>query len=125
METNNFDLNSCMNSASESNRLDDFSSVIGGPLYQLFNRARIGTETFGLVKRRVIVISLFTWLPLLSIIARTRSPVCVCPRLAQAKRQGLLEYGVLASRYVQEFDQKWLRGEAPQDEPLAVEIFNH
>ncbi|MGZ8238475.1 MAG: hypothetical protein ACXWTY_11475, partial [Methylobacter sp.] len=37
----------------------------------------------------------------------------------QAKRQGLLEYGVLASRYVQEFDQKWLRCAAPQDEPLV------
>ncbi|MGZ8159719.1 MAG: hypothetical protein ACXWT4_13020 [Methylobacter sp.] len=47
-------------------------------------------------------------------------PLCVfVPRLAQAKRQGLLEYGVLASRYVQEFDQKWLRCAAPQDEPLV------
>jgi len=47
-------------------------------------------------------------------------PLCVfAPRLAQAKRQGLLEYGSLASRYVDEFDQKWLRGAAPQDEPLV------
>lgn len=47
-------------------------------------------------------------------------PLCVfAPRLAQAKRQGLLEYGALASRYVREFDDKWLRGGAPLDEPLV------
>jgi len=47
-------------------------------------------------------------------------PLCVfAPRLAQAKRQGLLEYGTLASRYVEGFDQKWLRGGAPLDEPLV------
>ena len=41
------------------------------------------------------------------------------PRLAQAKRTGLLEYGSLAQRYVREFDAKWLRGGAPADEPLV------
>ena len=47
-------------------------------------------------------------------------PLCVfAPRLAQVKRQGLLEYGALANRYVDEFDQKWLRGGAPLDEPLV------
>jgi len=40
------------------------------------------------------------------------------PRLAEVKRQGLLEYGALASSYVDGFDQKWLRGGAPLDEPL-------
>jgi hypothetical protein len=40
------------------------------------------------------------------------------PQLAQAKRQGAREYGVLAERYVREFDAKWLRGGAPADEPL-------
>ena len=43
----------------------DFSLVLGGPLYQFFIRARIYTDTLGLLKRRVLVISLFTWLPLL------------------------------------------------------------
>ncbi|MBS3951586.1 MAG: hypothetical protein KGZ88_01395 [Methylomicrobium sp.] len=47
-------------------------------------------------------------------------PLCVfAPRLAQVKRQGLLEYGALANRYAREFDDKWLRGGAPQDEPLV------
>jgi hypothetical protein len=32
------------------------------------------------------------------------------PRLAQAKRAGLREYGTLAGRYVREFDAKWLHG---------------
>jgi hypothetical protein len=54
-----------MDCSPDSKQLDDFSLVLGGPLYQLFIRARLGTDTLGLVKRRVIVISLFTWLPLL------------------------------------------------------------
>ena len=41
------------------------------------------------------------------------------PQLAQAKRTGSREYGVLAERYVREFDNKWLRGGAPAGEPLV------
>jgi hypothetical protein len=41
------------------------------------------------------------------------------PQLAHAKRTGLREYGVLAERYVREFDAKWLRGGAPTGEPLV------
>lgn len=41
------------------------------------------------------------------------------PALAQAKRTGLMEYGILAQRYVREFDAKWLRGGAPAEEPLV------
>jgi hypothetical protein len=41
------------------------------------------------------------------------------PRLAEAKRTGLREYGTLAERYVREFDTKWLRGAAPANEPLV------
>ena len=40
------------------------------------------------------------------------------PKLAEAKRAGLREYGALAQRYVHDFDNKWLRGGAPKDEPL-------
>jgi hypothetical protein len=40
------------------------------------------------------------------------------PQLAQAKRKGSREYGVLAERYAREFDAKWVRGGAPADEPL-------
>ena len=41
------------------------------------------------------------------------------PHLALARRVGLREYGTLAQRYVREFDDKWLRGRAPADEPLV------
>ena len=40
------------------------------------------------------------------------------PRLMRAKRTGLREYGILASRYVSEFDRKWVRGGAADDEQL-------
>ncbi len=41
------------------------------------------------------------------------------PQLAYTKRTGNREYGTLAQRYVREFDAKWIRGEAPADEPLV------
>jgi hypothetical protein len=40
------------------------------------------------------------------------------PHLARAKRQGLRDYGRLASRYVLGFEEKWVDGGAPQDEGL-------
>jgi len=46
-------------------------------------------------------------------------PLCVfTPPLLHAKRKGLGEYGKLASRYVQEFEGKWIRGGAPKGEEL-------
>jgi hypothetical protein len=50
----------------------------------------------------------------------TLGPLCVfASKLAHTKRQGSLEYGALASNYVQEFDRKWLRDAPPQDERLV------
>jgi hypothetical protein len=44
-------------------------------------------------------------------------PLCVfAGHLARTKRQGLMRYGSLASRYVTEFEQKWLQGGAAPDE---------
>ena len=43
----------------------DFSLVLGGPLFQLLRRAHLTGDTLELLQRRIIVISLFTWLPLL------------------------------------------------------------
>jgi len=40
-------------------------------------------------------------------------------QLNEARRRGRREYGTLAQRYVREFDEKWLRGGAPADEPLV------
>ena len=41
------------------------------------------------------------------------------PQLEAAKRKGLREHGVLAQRYVREYDNKWLRAGAAPDEPLV------
>jgi hypothetical protein len=43
----------------------DFSFVLGGPLFQLLVLSRLATPALELVKRRMVVISLFSWLPLL------------------------------------------------------------
>lgn len=44
---------------------DDFSFVLGGPLYQFFRRAHLSNDVLELLLRRIIFFSLFTWLPLL------------------------------------------------------------
>ncbi len=41
------------------------------------------------------------------------------PSLMRAKRNGLRDYGMLASKYVEEFDFKWVRGGAAGDERLV------
>ncbi len=47
------------------------------------------------------------------------SPLTVfAPQLWRAKRRGLGEFGGLASRYVREFEEKWVHGGAPADEQL-------
>jgi hypothetical protein len=52
-------------------------------------------------------------------VAIVLSPLTVfAPRLARAKRQGLGDFGTVASRYVEEFDEKWVRGGASADDPL-------
>jgi hypothetical protein len=39
-------------------------------------------------------------------------------KLFDVYRRGILEYGALANQYVQSFDRKWIRGEAPGGEAL-------
>lgn len=41
-----------------------------------------------------------------------------CPQLERVKRTGRREYGLLAQRYVREFDSKWVRGGAAAHEQL-------
>ena len=43
----------------------EFSIVLGGPLYQLLRRAHVTGDALELVRRRLVVIALFAWLPLL------------------------------------------------------------
>jgi hypothetical protein len=40
------------------------------------------------------------------------------PKLYEAKEHGLRRYGALASRYTRQFEEKWIDGGAPADEPL-------
>jgi hypothetical protein len=54
-----------MNRIHNSKELPDFSLVLGGPLFQLLVRSRLATPALELMKRRIVVISLFAWLPLL------------------------------------------------------------
>jgi hypothetical protein len=44
--------------------------------------------------------------------------VMFTPQLSQAKRRGLSEYGLLASHYVQVFEDKWVRGDAAESDEL-------
>lgn len=43
----------------------DFSLMLGGPLFQLFRRAHLSGDALELAQRRVVVIALVAWLPLL------------------------------------------------------------
>ena len=43
----------------------DFSLVLGGPLFQLLRRAHLTGDALELLKRRILVISMLAWLPLL------------------------------------------------------------
>jgi hypothetical protein len=44
---------------------EDFSLVLGGPLYQLLRRSRLAGDALQLLHRRVIVLAAVAWLPLL------------------------------------------------------------
>jgi len=40
------------------------------------------------------------------------------PKMAGAKRKGLAEYGLLAQRYVESFEKKWILSKAPPAEDM-------
>ena len=43
----------------------DFSVILGGPLFQMFRRAHLAGDALELLHRRIVVIAMFAWLPLL------------------------------------------------------------
>jgi hypothetical protein len=45
--------------------VQDFSLVLGGPLYQLLRRAHLSDDALSLQRRRIVVLALIAWLPLL------------------------------------------------------------
>ena len=54
-----------MKNIHNSNEPPDFSLFLGGPLFQLLMRMRLTTPALDLLKKRIIFITLFAWLPLL------------------------------------------------------------
>ena len=44
---------------------DNFSLVLGGPLFQLLRRAHLSDDALAMSRQRIVVITLFVWLPLL------------------------------------------------------------
>lgn len=54
-----------MNKTINFDKPTDFSLVLGGPLYQLLRRSHLSGDALELVHQRIIIISLFAWLPLL------------------------------------------------------------
>jgi hypothetical protein len=60
-----------------------FSIVLGGPLYQLFRRAHVSGDALELVRRRIVAIALFAWLPLalLALAGRATDPAPALPFL--------------------------------------------
>ncbi|MGE5303507.1 MAG: hypothetical protein ACM3TN_09285 [Alphaproteobacteria bacterium] len=59
--------------ATSTNKLlrgpQDFSLVLGGPLFQLLRRSHLSGDALELLRQRILVISLLAWLPLLALSA--------------------------------------------------------
>lgn len=47
----------------------DFSLVLGGPLYQLWRRTRLSGDTLQFLRRRLILLTVLVWVPLLALSA--------------------------------------------------------
>jgi hypothetical protein len=64
--------NPTLDTMTESNILEeprDFSLVLGGPIFQLFRKSHLAGEGLELVHRRLLIITLVAWLPLLLLAA--------------------------------------------------------
>jgi hypothetical protein len=49
----------------------DFSVILGGPLFQMIRRAHLCDDGLQLLQRRIVIVALFAWLPLLILSALT------------------------------------------------------
>lgn len=56
-----------MNSTEFVKEKKDFSVVLGGPFFQFLRKTHLSGDALELLKRRVIAISMFAWLPLLAL----------------------------------------------------------
>ena len=64
MNTNGTRSNSAASGDHSPEVSNDFSLVLGGPLYQLLRRAHLSNDVLSLQRRRVITLALIAWLPL-------------------------------------------------------------
>src|SRR5512135_2486125 len=53
-----------MNESVYMQKSEDFSLVLGGPLYQVLVRARMEDSALGHLRKRIVVITLLAWAPL-------------------------------------------------------------
>ena len=51
--------------AQPANDPADFSLVLGGPLYQLWRRTHLAGDALQLLRRRIVVLTVLAWVPLL------------------------------------------------------------
>ena len=51
--------------SSFNENLHDFSLVLGGPIFQLFQRSHLSRNGLELLHRRLLTITLIAWLPML------------------------------------------------------------
>jgi len=80
--------------------------------------SRVATEVLHLgVPLKTFQLPLLSFVVLVLVAGMLPLPIFV-RSLALTKRRGLMEYGTLATRYVQDFEHKWIRGGAPADEAL-------
>lgn len=85
-----------------------------------------GADLAGVIANRILFAgaALSTFLDLIAAIVAVAVLIVIGPmlvfirKLEALARTGVREYGALAQRYARDFDQKWLRGGAPADEPL-------
>ena len=54
----------------------DFSLVLGGPLFQLLRRSHLSSDALELLQQRVLMITLLAWLPLLVIASLEGQALC-------------------------------------------------
>jgi hypothetical protein len=85
------------------------SSVVSAAIYTriLFDGAKL--EQFQVTYAALIIVAVMVFAGPLMVFA---------PKLFRAKQQGLLKYGILASRYTQLFDGKWVESAGVAEEPL-------
>src|ERR1700751_4421661 len=63
-----------MTNTAVEEKTQDFSLVLGGPIFQFFRKARLSGDHLELLHRRLLTITVIAWLPLL-ILDRLGTPV--------------------------------------------------